>query len=88
MELRKDVQDAILRTVQQSGSASDFSQLEKIYGKDVIAFHLADLIEVHLIEGEIIKGISPPNTNFLVRGLTAAGRRHFGVAPSSGDIAD
>jgi hypothetical protein len=82
MELRKDVQDAILRKVQQSGSAFDFGSLEKIYGKDVVDFHLADLIEVHLIDGEVIKTISPRVDHFLVRGLTAAGHRYLGINQS------
>jgi hypothetical protein len=81
MELRKDVQDAILRKVQQSGSASDLGSLE-IYGKDVVDFHLADLIEVHLIDGEVIKTISPRVDHFLVRALTAAGHRYLGIDQS------
>ena len=51
-------------------------------GMDVVDFHLADLIEVHLIDGEVIKTISPRVDHFLVRGLTAAGHRYLGIDQS------
>jgi hypothetical protein len=59
VQLRKDVQDAILRKIQQSESNFDRASLEAIYGKEVIQRHLVDLIEVHLINGRVMHGISP-----------------------------
>ena len=84
MQLRKDVQDAILRKIQQSESNFDRAPLEAIYGKDVIERHLLDLIEVHLVNGKVIRGISPPRTEIMVLGLTAAGQRRLGI-DESGD---
>ena len=78
MQLRKDVQDAILRKIQQSESSFDPTSLETIYGKDVVQRHLLDLIEVHLVDGRVIKGISPPCMEIAVLGLTAAGQRRLG----------
>ena len=82
MQLRKDVQDAILRKIQQSESNFDPTSLETIYGKDVIERHLLDLIEVHLVDGEVSKYISPPTTLIRVSGLTAAGQRRLGIDES------
>lgn len=82
MQLRKDVHGAILRKIQQSETHFDPAPLEAIYGKDVIERHLSDLIETNLVKGEVILGISPPSTNFIVRGLTAAGQRRLGIDES------
>jgi len=82
MQLRKDVQDAILRKIQQSESNFDRASLEAIYGKDVVERHLSDLIEVNLVKGQVIKTISPARTDFLVFGLTAAGQRRLGIEES------
>jgi len=84
MQLRKDVQDAILRKFQQSESNFDRAPLKAIYGKDVVQRHLLDLVEVQLVKGQVIQGISPPSTDILVFGLTAAGQRRLGI-DESGD---
>jgi hypothetical protein len=80
VELSKDVLDAILRKVQQSESNFDSGPLDLIYGKAVINRHLLHLIEVHLIEGKVLKGVSPPV--IVVQGLTAAGQLRLGIAES------
>jgi hypothetical protein len=82
MQLRKDVQDAILRTIQQSESNFDRRPLETIYGKDEVQRHLLDLVEVQLVKGQVIQTISPPSTSILVFGLTAAGQRRLGIDES------
>jgi hypothetical protein len=82
MQLRKDVQDAILRKIQQSESNFDRAPLEAIYGKDVVQRNLLDLVEVQLVKGQVIETISPRGTDILVFGLTAAGQRRLGIAES------
>ena len=84
MQLRKDVQDAILRKIQQSESSFDRAPLDAIYGKAVIERHLLDLIEVQLVKGRVMQSISPPRTEIMVLGLTAAGQRRLGI-DESGD---
>ena len=86
MQLRKDVQVAILRKIQQGESNFDRDSLVKIYGEEVIQRHLADLIEVHLVDGRILKLISPPRTEIMVLGLTAAGHRFLGIDQSGDDV--
>jgi hypothetical protein len=87
MELRKAVQVEILRTIQQSVEPGfNRGLLDKIYGKNVIDNNLKDLIETHLVDGEVIKGISPPSLNFVVRGLTPAGQRSLGIDASGSGI--
>jgi hypothetical protein len=87
VQIRKDVQDAILRKIQQSESNFDRASLEAIYGKDVVERHLLDLIEVHLVNGRVMKGVSPPRTEIMVLGLTAAGQRRLGIDESGGGLA-
>jgi hypothetical protein len=88
LQLRKDVQDAILRKIQQSESNFDRTSLNTIYGKDVIDRHLSDLIEVNLVNGRVMQSISPPRTEIMVLGLTAAGHRRLGIDESGDEVGD
>jgi hypothetical protein len=76
MQLCKDIQNAILRKIQQSESNFDRASLEAIYGKDAIDRHLEDLIDVHLVRGRVMKSVSPPGMEMVVLGLTPAGHTY------------
>ena len=79
MKIYKDVLCSILRSMQKSGEPFKFVRdfLDDSIGKADVNFHLKHLMDDGLINAEIHKGISPPSTQFLVRGLTPAGHRYL-----------